>query len=197
MTKKKNIILSLTLLVLIILTLNTTEMGFFDFLFNKKQTEKEKTEQRYDDAEIQVIDLLHLVETENKEVFAELIAYFGTDRNRHLKTHLDITFELEKESNELYFNALQKIINECYELKPRTGNFDTDFSFVITNSKKTIFGDLEIVRVTMNYCLPDEVECIEETFYFDFVMGEKEYLLIDINKAELYKKIKNSSQQRV
>jgi hypothetical protein len=31
--------------------------------------------------------------------------------------------------------------------------------------------------------------------YFDFVMGEKEYLLIDINKAELYKN-KNFSQQR-
>jgi hypothetical protein len=29
--------------------------------------------------------------------------------------------------------------------------------------------------------------------YFDFVMGEKEYLLIDIHKAELYK---NYSQQR-
>jgi hypothetical protein len=153
----------------------------------QKSSDKTKMEQRYDDAEIQVIDLLHLVQTENKEVFAELIAYFGTDKNRHLKTHVDLNSESEKESNELYFSVLQEIISKCYELKPQTGNIDTDFSFVITDSKKVNIGNLEIVRVTMNYCLPDEIECIDKTFYFDFVMGEKEYLLIDINKTELYK----------
>ena len=154
----------------------------------QKSTDKTITEHRYDDAEIQVIDLLHLVQTENKEVFAELIAYHGTDKNRHLKKHVDLKSESEKEINELYFSRLQKIIDKCYELKPQTGNIDTDFSFIITDSEKVEIGNLEIVRVNMKYCLPDEVECIDKTFYFDFVMGEKEYLLIDINKTKLYKK---------
>ena len=154
---------------------------------NEKESE---TKQRYDDAEIQVIDLIHLVETENKKVFAELIAYFGTDKKRHLKTHVNLKSESENEKNELYFGEIRKIINECEKLKSRTGNIDTDFSFVITNSKKENIGDLEIIRVNLNYCLPDEVECIDKTFYFDFVIGEKEYLLIDINKLELHKKQK-------
>ena len=163
----------------------------------KKNTKSEinNETQKYDDAEIQVIDLLHLVETENKVVFSELITYYGTDKNRHLKTHLDLKSEPEKEANELYFSTLQNILSECYGLKPRTGNIDTDFSFVITDSKKANVSDLEIIRVNMNYCLPDEVECIDKTFYFDFIMGEKEYLLIDINKLGLYKNKRRAQQQ--
>ena len=153
----------------------------------QKATDKTNIEQRYDDAEIQVIDLLHLVETENKEVFAELIAYYGTDKNRHLKTHVDLKSKPEKETNELYFSKIQKIISTCYGLKPQTGNIDTDFSFVVSDSQKVDIGNLEFIRVKMNYCLPNEIECIDKIFYFDFVMGEKEYLLVDINKSELYK----------
>ena len=154
------------------------------------QIEVNNNSERYDDAEIQVIDLLNLVETENKKKFAELVAYYGTDKTRHLKTHVNLKSEQEKETSELYFGTLQNIINECDKLKPKIGNINNDFSFVITDSTKERIGDLEIVRVNMNYCLPDEVECIDKTFFFDFIMEGKEYLLIDINKTELYKKEK-------
>lgn len=155
---------------------------------DENNSERTTTKQRYNDAEIQVIDLLHLVETENKEVFAELVAYYGTDKKRHLNTHVDLKSESEKETNNLYFNSLQEIINSCYELKPQTRNINNDFSFVITDSKKVNIDNLEVIRVRMNYCTPDEEECIDKTYLFDFVMGEKEYLLIDIDKSELYKK---------
>ncbi len=180
-------------------------MGFFDFLFNNKQsnTEKEKQEEtvkevvkeeikktvkvRYDNAEIQVMDLLHLVDTANKKVFSKLIVYYGNNKDRHLKTHLNLKSESEKETNDRYYTSLHNIMKTCYELKPKKGSFNNDYSFVVTGSEKVTNGDLEIIRVYMNFCTPDEEECIEKTNFFDFVMGDKEFLLLDIDNLELYK----------
>lgn len=180
-------------------------MGFFDFLFNNKQsnTEKEKQEEtvkeevkktvkeevkvRYDNAEIQVMDLLHLIDTDNKKVFSKLIVYYGNDKGRHLKTHLNLNSESEKETNDRYHNSLNNIMKTCYELKPKKGGFNNNYSFVVTGSEKVTNGDFEIIRVYMKFCTPDEEECIEKTNFFDFVMGDKELLLLDIDNLELYK----------
>lgn len=160
--------------------------SFYDQIQENVRVPK-KHDKRYPDAEIQAMDLLHLVKTGNKEVFAEMIAYSGPDSTRNFKTHLDLGFDKENETNNLYYHELQRIISQCYHLKPPTGNIDNDFSFVITNSKKKQDGDLEMIRVDMNYCLPDEKACIDQTFHLDFISGEKEYLLIDINNKALYK----------
>ena len=163
-------------------------MGLFDFILNgKKPAPVENTQEQYDDAEIQLIDLIHLVESEDKEVFAELIAYTGSDKNRNFSKHLDLASETEAKKNQLYFNSLQKIIKGCREAKPSTGNFETDFTFVIDGSEKLIVDELEVIRIHLTYCTPEEEECLDTIWKFDFVMGEKEYLLIDIEEQGLYK----------
>ncbi len=139
-----------------------------------------------DVAEIQVIDLLHLVETGNKKVFAELVAYSGPDKKRFLKHPLDPSLKEEKETNDLYFEQLRKIVDYCYELKPSTGKFDTEYSFVMTDSRIIQKDNRQIIRVKMNFCLPDEVKCIEDAFHFDFIEGDKRILLVDINDMKLY-----------
>ncbi|NER15096.1 hypothetical protein GWK08_16700 [Leptobacterium flavescens] len=170
--------------IIIILAVMLYEMSIYG---RDDLNDKEINSNEYDDAEIQVMDLLHLVETENKEVFAELITYHGEDSNRHLKTHLDLKIGSENEKNDRYFNFIQKMINKCHELKPPTRGADTDFTFVITNSYAMKRGNYDIVRVQMNFCTPDEEECIEKAFVFDFIKGIKEYLLLDIENLELYK----------
>ena len=137
-------------------------------------------------AEIQVIDLLHLVETENKKVFSELVAYSGPDEKRFLKNHLDLSLKEEQGTNDLYFEQLRKIMDYCYNLKPSTGNFDTEYSFVMTDSKAIQKDGRQVIRVKMNFCLPNEVKCIEDAFHFDFIESNKRLLLIDINNKKLY-----------
>jgi hypothetical protein len=140
-----------------------------------------------DVAEIQVIDLLHLVQTQNKEVFSELIAYSGSDKVRSFKDHLDLSLERDEETNNLYFDEFRKIMDYCYELKPSTGNIDTEYNFVITDSRTIQKNNRQVVRVKMNFCLPNEVKCIEDVYYFDFVKSKEALLLIDINDMGLHK----------
>ncbi|MEP5934977.1 MAG: hypothetical protein ABJ218_07645, partial [Winogradskyella arenosi] len=138
-------------------------------------------------AEIQVIDLLHLVQTDKRKVFSELIAYSGNDKERIFKDHLDLSVIEEQKTNTLYFNQFRKIIDYCYNLKPSTGNIDTEYNFVMTDSRTIQKNKRQVVRVKMNFCLPNEVKCIEDVYYFDFVKSDKTLLLIDINNMELYK----------
>ena len=176
------------IVMFIFLTLKVNDMGLFDFMLNwRKPAPVESMQEQYDDAEIQLIDLIHLVESEKEEVFAELIAYTGSDEGRNFNTHLDLTSEAEGKKNQLYFNSLQKIIISCREAKPSTGNFETDFTFVIPASEKVVIDEREIIRVHLTYCTPEEEECLDTIWKFDFVMGEKEHLLIDIDEQGLYK----------
>lgn len=151
-------------------------------------TKSTSSTQRYDEAEVQVIDLLSLVEDENKNIFAELIAYSGQDESRYLKTHLNLSTGIEKNQNDKYFESLKNIMTECYTAYPSTGDIDTDFTFIVNGSKKETINDIDVIRVSMIFCDPDEQNCSDKTYYFDFVMGEKEYLLLDINQLKLFKK---------
>lgn len=178
--------IGIVLFILLILKVNT--MGLFDFIRNgKKSASSESGQEQFDDAEIQLFDLIHLVESENKEVFAELIAYSGSDKSRHLKSHLNLEDETESAKNDFYFNSLEKIINECRQAKPSSGNIETDYTFLIDGSEKVLVGEEEVIRVHLKYCTPDEEACLNKAWMFDFVMGEKEYLLMDIYTAALYK----------
>ena len=140
-----------------------------------------------DKAEIQVIDLLHLVETNNKKVFSEIIAYFENDKPIALKDYIETNPKSASRINDKYFNYLKRLMEDCYSLKPPTGNIETDYSFVVTDSKKIYKNNRTMIRVSLKYCLPDEVQCEDKICYFDFIpVGDQVYLL-DINDAGLYK----------
>lgn len=176
------------IVLFILLILKVNEMGLFDFIRNGKKSASSEIDQRqFDNAEIQLIELIFLVESENKEVFAELTAYSGSDKNRHLKNHLNLADETESGKNDLYFNSLKKIIQECREAEPSSGDIETDFTFIIDGSEKVLIGEEEVIRVHLKYCTPDEEACLNKAWMFDFVMGEKAYLLMDIDEAALYK----------
>lgn len=189
MKKTEYILPVFGLIIVVLLSLKVKDMGLFDFILKGNKSRMEEAQQeKYDRAEIQLIDLIHLVESENKEVFPELIAYTGLEKNRHMKTHLDVSSESESELNNLYYTSLQALIGEYRESRPLTGDFDTDFTFIIPKSEMIKIEAKEVVRVYLSYCTPEEEECLDKVSFFDFVMGEKEYLLLDIEGAELYKK---------
>lgn len=190
---KRNVSSTIMLLIIILSLTLIDKTAMIESLFQKiyfsdNVMMEDSTDLTLNDiAEIQVIDLLHLVQTDNRKVFSELIAYSGNDKERIFKDHLDLSVIEEQETNTLYFNQFRKIIDYCYNLKPSTGNIDTEYNFVMTDSRTIQKNKRQVVRVKMNFCLPNEVKCIEDVYYFDFVKSDKTLLLIDINDMELYK----------
>jgi hypothetical protein len=182
-------ITTLALLVLIgFITVVLIIVFFFIRNHNKNVTKQGFSDElSMQDAEINVIDLLYLVDSENRETFAELVVYNGRDKKRNLVDHL--LYFSEREKVKVYFDYMRNWMKSLDSMELTSTDVDDEFTYIIDNNFEMELNGVEITRVIVKYCTPDEEKCLEEHYFFDFIQGRNGFLLYDINESKLYKKI--------
>ncbi len=185
---------------LIIITFISFLVGFiYRFLLRKADNEplfkrKKKHKPRvYPDEELAydiVIELFDYVESNRIHLFSKLIAYYGYDTNRHLKSHLNHKNAEEIQKVNLYLNAFREILEVYRKIDPETdfyGHLSPGF-LVHNKTHKITIDSKEVFRVYMQLCAGDDGEDCTEVYIFDVVKGDNDFFLVDIQEQQLYKK---------
>lgn len=159
-------------------------------LFKRKKKYKPRV---YPDEELAydtVIALFDYVESNRIHLFAKLIAYYGYDTTRHLRTHLNHKDAEEIKKVNLYLNVFREVLEVYRKIDPETdfyGHLTPQF-LVFNKTHKITIDSKDMFRVYMKLCAGDDEEGCTETYIFDVVKGDNDFFLVDVQEQQLYKK---------
>lgn len=143
------------------------------------------------DPGVQTIDLLHLVESNQEKVFSSLIAYYGSDKERHLKDSLRPEHASEYAISNRYYSTLEKILRDHHNVTSKSSTKYKECSLTVGDITEILNGSFKTYRVELKHC-DIYNKSIGHIHHLDFVKGKEEFLLYDIDNLGLYTKAKGS-----
>ena len=138
-----------------------------------------------------VVDIFDYVESNRIHLFSQMIAYYGYDTSRHLRAHLNHKDAEEIQKVNLYLNAFREILEVYRKIDPTLdfyGHLSPGFR-VLNKAHKITIDSKEVFRVYIQLCSGDDDESCTEVYTFDVVKGDIDFLIVDIQEQQLYKKL--------
>ena len=136
-----------------------------------------------EDLEEVMTNLLHLVKSNQRNDFTYFIAYYGSDKTRHGEHSLLPEIKEEHNKSKRYFDVINNAIVELQKLSKET----IAHSITILNDYDVKVNNLNVYQVELSNGKQKGENSRVLTYRFDFIKGEANYLLLDINGLGLYK----------
>lgn len=191
--------LVLTFSILIAIILIITALFYWKLLhdatheFSFKRFFRRKSRVYSDEEIIEELAVMIFDHVQNNQIglFSEMIVYYGYDQKRHLKSYLNFENKLENQKITLYLNIFYEMFEQYRKIDSKTdlyGHLTPQF-LIPQKAQKIKVESIDIIRVYIQLCSGDDDESCSEPYTLDFVNGgPNNFLLLDIQELQLYKK---------